>query len=201
MGVTDTQCPLLRPTASSAKRWANCLATAPTPRTNGHSLAVTPIPRETLAAWPEGHTEHCPTSPRLIGSQRCPYHHGNGGTSIDPGLWDNGHARLAHRYVAATGRAGPEAMSRIEAAEAFERATGSPMKRNHVPRPALRIGSFVLRPFRPVLASIMGQALSSDDHASSATDEPMRAIGIQPRPASRYIEMLVAGAPDADAAP
>ncbi len=97
--------------------------------------------------------------------------------------------------------AGPEAMSRIEAAEAFERATGSPMKRNHVPRPGLRIGSFVLRPFRPVLASIMGQALSSDDHASSATDEPMRAIGIQPRPASRYIEMLVAGAPNGDAAP
>ncbi|MGI8998261.1 MAG: hypothetical protein ACR2GO_00905 [Candidatus Limnocylindria bacterium] len=88
--------------------------------------------------------------------------------------------------------AGPEGLTRIEAADAFERTTGSPMKRNHMPRPALRMGSIALRSIRPVLASIMGMALGSDDHPSSATDEPLRAIGIEPRAASRCIKSAVA---------
>ncbi|MGI8659041.1 MAG: hypothetical protein ACR2K4_09815, partial [Candidatus Limnocylindria bacterium] len=64
--------------------------------------------------------------------------------------------------------AGPEAMTRVEAAKAYEGATGRPIKRSHVPRAGLAVGSAVLRPFKPVLSSIMGQALASDRTPSTA---------------------------------
>jgi len=57
---------------------------------------------------------------------------------------------------------GPEALTRREAVEAFERELGRPIKRRHVPRPALAFGSRLLRPVKPVLASVMGQALAAD---------------------------------------
>jgi uncharacterized protein YbjT (DUF2867 family) len=94
---------------------------------------------------------------------------------------------------------GPEAMTRIEAAEAYERATGRPIKRRHVPRLGLMIGSTVLRPFKPVLSSIMGQALASDRAPSAADDAPLRAFGIDPIPVSRYI--AEAAAAHRDSAP
>ena len=87
---------------------------------------------------------------------------------------------------------GPEALTRLQAADAFERAAGRPIKRGHVPRPALRVGSVVLKPFRPVLASIMGQALAADRHPATATDAPLRELGIEPRSASDYIAQAVA---------
>jgi len=82
---------------------------------------------------------------------------------------------------------GPEALTRLEAVEAYERALGREIKRSHVPRAGLMVGSAVLRPFKPVLSSIMGQALASDRTPSVADDGPLRAFGIDPRPASRYI--------------
>ena len=86
---------------------------------------------------------------------------------------------------------GPERLTRKQAADAFERALGEPIKRRHVPRPALRIGSAVLRPMKPALASVMGQALAADRAASRADDQPLRAIGLDPKPVSRYIEEVV----------
>jgi uncharacterized protein YbjT (DUF2867 family) len=86
---------------------------------------------------------------------------------------------------------GPERLTRNEVADAFERALGEKLKRRHVPRPALRIGSIVLRPMKPALASVMGQALAADRSDSRADDEPLRAIGLTPRPASQYIEEVV----------
>ena len=83
---------------------------------------------------------------------------------------------------------GPERLTRNQAADAFERALGEKLKRRHVPRPALRIGATVLRPLKPALASVMGQALAADQSDSRADDEPLRAIGLTPRPASEYIE-------------
>lgn len=121
-----------------------------------------------------------------------------------------GKGRAAHRYVAVDDVAavvvhallaedppatiefgGPEAMTRVQAAEAFERATGRAIKRSHVPRAALRIGSIVLRPVHPVMASLMGQSLVTDSQDSSVTDEAIRELGITPRPASRYITETV----------
>jgi uncharacterized protein YbjT (DUF2867 family) len=51
---------------------------------------------------------------------------------------------------------GREAVIRREAADAFERELGRPIKRNHVPRAALAIGFAVLRPVKPVVASLNG---------------------------------------------
>ena len=86
---------------------------------------------------------------------------------------------------------GPEPLTRNQAADAFERALGEPIKRRHVPRAALRIGSTLMRPIKPALASVMGQSLAADQRDSPVDDEPLRAIGLDPRPASQYIEEAV----------
>lgn len=90
---------------------------------------------------------------------------------------------------------GPEALTRNEAADAFERALGEPIKRRHVPRAALRIGSTVLRPIKPAVASVMGQALAADVSDSTTDDGPLRAIGLTPRPVSQYITEVVRQTP------
>jgi NADH dehydrogenase len=88
---------------------------------------------------------------------------------------------------------GPERLTRVEAAEAFERATGRTMKRSHVPRLALRVGSLAMRPFNPVTASLMGQSLAADTSPSTGDDAHFRSLGIEPKPVSRYIEEIAAG--------
>jgi NADH dehydrogenase len=82
---------------------------------------------------------------------------------------------------------GPEALTRNQAADAFEKALGTPIKRRHVPRLALRLGSTALRRIRPPLASVMGQALSADLRDSPADDAPLQALGMKPRAVSDYI--------------
>ena len=89
---------------------------------------------------------------------------------------------------------GPEALTRNEAADAFERAVGEPIRRRHVPRAALRLGSIALRPFKPALASMMGQALAADRALKPLSDAPLRALGIAPRPVSAYISQVAARA-------
>jgi NADH dehydrogenase len=89
---------------------------------------------------------------------------------------------------------GPEAMTRNQAADALERALGAPVRRRHVPRVALRLGTIALRPFKPALASVMGQALRSDLVVTPSSDAPLRDLGIEPRPVSAYISQAVAGA-------
>jgi uncharacterized protein YbjT (DUF2867 family) len=89
---------------------------------------------------------------------------------------------------------GPEAMTRNQAADALEQALGAPVRRRHVPRVALRLGTIALRPFKPALASIMGQALRADLVETSPSDAPLRELGIEPRPVSAYISQVVAGA-------
>ena len=77
---------------------------------------------------------------------------------------------------------GPEALSTVEAADAFGRISGRPMKVSHVPRFALTVGSKALRSFRPVMASLMGMALETDGVDSDLDDSGFRALGITPRP-------------------
>jgi len=89
---------------------------------------------------------------------------------------------------------GPEAMTRDQVADAFEHALGEPIRRRHIPRAAMRLGSSFLRPFKPALASVMGQALQADLATSALSDAPLRDLGIEPRPVSTYIKELVARA-------
>jgi uncharacterized protein YbjT (DUF2867 family) len=89
---------------------------------------------------------------------------------------------------------GPEALTRRQAADAFEHAIGLPIRRKHVPRAALRVGSTLLRRIKPVLASVMGMALVADLEDSRSPTDSLVSLGIAPRPASAYIRDAVAAA-------
>jgi uncharacterized protein YbjT (DUF2867 family) len=88
---------------------------------------------------------------------------------------------------------GPEALTRKQVADRFARATGRPIKRRHVPRPALRAGSVALRRLKPVQASLMAAALDADLQEQPLSAEPLRGLGIEPRPVGVYIDHLAAG--------
>ena len=86
---------------------------------------------------------------------------------------------------------GPEVMTRNELVTAFERATGRPIKRQRVPRVALRVGAFALRRAKPGIASVLGMALLSDDRREAPDDHDLRELGITGRPVSAYVRELV----------
>ena len=96
--------------------------------------------------------------------------------------------------------AGPEALSRQEAVEAFERVLRRPIRTRHIPRVALRIGRTLMARPRPALASVMGMALEADLSDTLVRDEGLRSLGIEARPVGRYIEE-VAGSAARAAAP
>ena len=82
-------------------------------------------------------------------------------------------------------------MSRNELVAVFERETGHPIRRQRVPRLALRAGAFALRRAKPGLASVLGMALSSDDRRAVPDDRALRDLGIVGRPVSAYVRELV----------
>lgn len=86
---------------------------------------------------------------------------------------------------------GPEALTRNEAADLFERESGCRMHKRHVPRAALRVGAAVLRRPKPTLASVMGMALAADLVAAAWDDAPLLAAGIQPRSATEFVRAVV----------
>ena len=86
---------------------------------------------------------------------------------------------------------GPEGLTRNQAVDLFQHALGTPVRRRHVPRPALAAGATLLRRIRPNLASVMGQSLFADKRPSQADDAPLRAVGVETIPARAYIERVV----------
>jgi len=86
--------------------------------------------------------------------------------------------------------AGPEALSLVELVERWTALTGREVQVTHVPRPALAVGAWVLRAVRPAIASSMGLLLQADQHATYATAEGLRALGIEPRPVTEYLRAL-----------
>ena len=123
-----------------------------------------------------------------------------------------GKGRTPHRYVAvgdvaeavvrlvaagdpprAVELEGPVAISRLEAVAAFERALGTPVKVSHVPRAALVVGSTLLRPIKPELASVMSGALFADRNPSPGTEQGFVELGIRPRSVGVYIDEVAAG--------
>jgi NADH dehydrogenase len=87
---------------------------------------------------------------------------------------------------------GPERLTRNEVCDLIEQAAGRPLERRHVPRTVLHVASRALRPVKPALASLLGLGLLMDTHESSWDDVPLRALGINPRPASIYVRAAVA---------
>lgn len=86
---------------------------------------------------------------------------------------------------------GPEGLTRNHAVDVFERALGTPVKRRHIPRPALAAGATLLQRIKPNLASVIGQSLFADRRPSRADDAPLRALGVEPTPASAFIHRVV----------
>jgi uncharacterized protein YbjT (DUF2867 family) len=101
---------------------------------------------------------------------------------------------LAEDPASTVDLAGPEAMSAVEAVDAFQRALGRPLKARHIPRVAMRVGKTLMRPIKPEVASIMGMALASDLADTPVGDEGFRSLGIDPRPSSAWIEASAATA-------
>lgn len=131
-------------------------------------------------------------------------------TGIDPAAGKAliyGHGELPHRYVATDDAAalcahvavapdppatvefgGPEPPSRMQVVAAFESATGKTLKVRHVPDAAMAVGHRALARIKPEIASLMGMALSSDTQPGTWDDQPLREIGITPRPATAFIQ-------------
>jgi uncharacterized protein YbjT (DUF2867 family) len=98
---------------------------------------------------------------------------------------------------------GPEPLTRHEAVAVFEAASGRPIRVRHVPRAALRAGARVLRRPNPAVASVMGLSLLFDTAEPRWTDEPLRALGIEPRGVAEYADQVAgrAASPTGQATP
>jgi uncharacterized protein YbjT (DUF2867 family) len=105
------------------------------------------------------------------------------------------HWALADDAPAMVEFGGPEALTRHQAVEVFEAATGRGIRTHHLPRAALRAGMRVLRRARPEIASVMGLSLFADLQDASWTDAPLRALGIEPRSVTAYAREAVRGRP------
>jgi NADH dehydrogenase len=86
--------------------------------------------------------------------------------------------------------AGPEAVSVEALVERWTKLTGRDVAITRVPRPALAIGSWVVRAVHPALASSMGMALEVDGRAPAAGGDGFRTLGIEPSPVSEYLRQL-----------
>ena len=82
---------------------------------------------------------------------------------------------------------GPEAISRNQAISVAERLTGRKMKRQRMPRAAVRLGIRVLDRPNPALASVFGTGLLLDQGEGRWDDTPLRERGIEPRSASEFL--------------
>ncbi|MFK5634089.1 SDR family oxidoreductase [Ornithinimicrobium sp. LYQ103] len=102
------------------------------------------------------------------------------------------HLAVAHDPPGLVEFGGPEALTRTQVVAAFDAATGRKLKVQHVPRPVLAVASRLLAVPKPALASLMGMALHSDSHPSTWDDAPLRAVGVEPRAATTYINQTAA---------
>ena len=82
----------------------------------------------------------------------------------------------------------PQPLTRKQIVERFERATQRKLKRRHIPRAMLRAGSTVLRRVKPVQASLMALSLYADTESAPAPPDDLRSLGVEPKPASTYID-------------
>jgi NADH dehydrogenase len=89
---------------------------------------------------------------------------------------------------------GPEELTRHQVIDVFERAYGGRFRRFSVPRAVLRAGARALRRWRPELASVFGMALVRDLEGERVSPEPLRRLGIEPRPMSERITQMAQAA-------
>jgi uncharacterized protein YbjT (DUF2867 family) len=85
---------------------------------------------------------------------------------------------------------GPELLTCKQSVAIFEQILGEPIRRRHVPRPAIRAGAVALRRVRPAMASIMGGALAADLHPATWDDRPLRDLAITPLSVQAYAQAV-----------
>jgi hypothetical protein len=83
---------------------------------------------------------------------------------------------------------GPEAISRNEAIDIAEQATGKKIKVQRMPRVVARLGMRLLDRPSPAMATIFGTGLMQDLLTVTWDDAPLRERGITPRSASDWIK-------------
>ena len=83
---------------------------------------------------------------------------------------------------------GPEAISRNEAVVIAERASGTKIKVQRMPRAFVRLGMRLLDRPLPAMATIFGTGLMQDLIPVTWDDAPLRERGITPRSASDWIQ-------------
>jgi NADH dehydrogenase len=89
---------------------------------------------------------------------------------------------------------GPEELTRHQVIDAFERAYGGRFRRFPVPRAVLALGAHALQRWRPELASLLGMVLVRDLEGERVSPEPLRRLGVEPRPTSRHIAQMAQAA-------
>jgi uncharacterized protein YbjT (DUF2867 family) len=82
---------------------------------------------------------------------------------------------------------GPEALSRNEAVELAEQATGRPIKRQHLPLPVARLGMRLLARRNDALSSLFGTGMHQDRVEADWDDLPLRQRGITPHTTTAFI--------------
>lgn len=83
---------------------------------------------------------------------------------------------------------GPEPLTRNQAVEVAERATGRPFKVQHMPLLAVKVAARVLPRANDALASIFGTGLMQDLTPVTWDDSALTSRGISPRSATAWIE-------------
>ena len=76
---------------------------------------------------------------------------------------------------------GPDALTRKQAVEVFERVLGEPIRQRHVPRAAMRVGGRCVAPGSARSGVHHGRRLGADLHSPTWDDRPLRDLGIVPR--------------------
>lgn len=81
---------------------------------------------------------------------------------------------------------GPDALSKNEAADLAQEIGGGNIKRRHMPRAVVRVGSRFLARKKPELATVFGLGLLMDLHETHADDAPLQERGIDPQPVAAH---------------
>jgi uncharacterized protein YbjT (DUF2867 family) len=82
---------------------------------------------------------------------------------------------------------GPDALSKNEAADLAQTIGGCDVKRRHMPRVAVRVGSRLMARKKPELATVFGLGLLMDLHETQVDDAPLRQRGIEPQPVAAHL--------------
>ncbi len=90
---------------------------------------------------------------------------------------------------------GPEPLTGFGAVEIAERVTGLRFKVQRVPIAALRVVRLVLRPFNPIVASLLAIGIAAEQGEGTDIDPLLREFGVVPTTFEQYVRLQTNGDP------